>query len=127
MNNSYAPTNELQYPEMYASYSPQYQENYIPLNVVPEHYTSPDYVAIDMSMPPPPSYHDATNDIHSDCKRNEEILAKKYKKGIEIIKRTHQQEIETIQRNTRGSFFGGMLFSGLMTCLGLFTYWLVTT
>ena len=127
MSNSYAPTNELQYPEMYASYSPQYQGNYIPLNVVPPEYVASDYVAIDMGMPAPPSYQDATNDIHSECRMKEDILAKKYKKSLEILKKSHQQQIDTIQRNTGGSFFGGMLFAGIMIGIGFLIYRLATT
>jgi hypothetical protein len=120
MSNSYAPMNELQYPEMYASYSPQYQqnhENYIPLNPV-----APDYVAIDMSIPPPPSYQDATNDIHFECRRKEEILTNRYKKSIEILKKSHQQQIDTIERNTKGSFFGGILFAAVLVGAGFLIY-----
>jgi len=146
MSNASAPPNDLQYPEMYVSYSPQYQGNYIPLNVVPPEYVAPgyvapgyvapgyvapgyvapDYVAIDMDIPPPPSYQDATTDIHLECRKKEEILENKHKKHIEIVKRNHQQEITTLQRNTNGSFFGGMLFTGFIIGIGFIIYRLVT-
>ncbi len=126
MNNSYDSTNERQYPEMYQSYSPQYQGNYVPLNVVPPEYIAPDYVAVDMNMPAPPSYQDATGDIHSECRRKEEILANAHKRRLEIIKTNHQQEINTIQKNSKGNFFGGMLFAGLLVGIGVLIYRLVT-